>query len=190
MNSGEAKIGCVELEANVAVTDGLTLSAAYSYVNARYTSSDAPQTTPFAIAGPGNCTVANVGPQVVCITNTNGKQLDFNSKHSFSGAIVYTTPLNDDWHLNTELDVQGRSSRYVEANNLLLLPSYINVDAKIGVDNGTYNVLFYVNNLFNDLKPKSAQTGGDNYAVVPPQLVLTAYAADKRQIGVRAGVKF
>ena len=190
VNIGEVKIDGIELEANVAVAEGLTLSAAYSYVNARYTSSDAPQTTAFAIAGPGVCTVATVGPQVVCVTNTNGKQLDFNSKHSFSGSINYTTPLSADWNLNTSIDVQGRSKRFVEANNLLALPGFINADFKIGVDNGAYNVLLYVNNVFNDLKPKSGQTGGDNYALIPPQLVLTAYPADKRQFGLRAGVKF
>ncbi len=190
VNIGEVKIDGFELEANAVLGDGLTGSLAYTYINSRYTDSPAPQTTAFAIAGPGNCAVTTVGTQVVCVTNNNGNQLDFNAKHALVGSLNYTTALTSDWNLNAGVDFQMRSKRFIDPNNLLALPSYWNVDVKAGVENGAYNVLLYVNNLFNDQRAKSGQTAGDNYSLVPPQLVLTAYAADKRQIGVRAGVKF
>lgn len=190
VNIGEARIDGIELETTAALTAELTAAVAYSYLDARYTDSTAPATTAFAVAGPQNCTVATVGPQVVCLTNTNGKRLDFSAKHSLSGSLAYSTPINSDWTLNSSLDVQMRGNRYLDANNLLLLPSYWNVDARIGAETEQYGVTLYVTNLFNDQRVKSGQTSGDIYAAVPPQLNLTAYAADKRQFGVRAKAKF
>ena len=190
LNVGEAKIDGAELEINAALAEGLTGSLAYTYINARYTKSDAAQTSAFGAAGPGNCAITTVGPQVVCITNTNGKQLDFNAKHALVGSLSYTTPITSEWDLASEVNVQMRSKRFIDGTNLYALPAYTNVDAKIGVQNAAYSVTLYVNNLFNDLKPKSGQTSGDTYSFTPPQLVFTAYAADKRQIGLRAGVKF
>ncbi|MFO1457679.1 MAG: hypothetical protein U1F18_15675 [Steroidobacteraceae bacterium] len=62
-----------------ALTDHVTASLAYTYLDARYTESSQPRTTAFSIAGGGNCTVGTVGPQVVCFVNTNGNRLDFSS---------------------------------------------------------------------------------------------------------------
>jgi outer membrane receptor protein involved in Fe transport len=190
VNIGEVKIDGIEFEVTAAVTEALTASLAYTYLNPRYTSSDAPQTSAFGAAGAGNCTVGAVGPQVVCITNTNGNQLDFSAKHSLAGSLNYVTPLNADWNLNSSIDVQMRSRRFLDATNLYALPSYWNVDLKIGAETKSYGIMVYVNNLFDDSKPKSGQTAGDTYSFTPPQLVFTAYAADKRQIGVRLNAKF
>ena len=190
-NLGEAKIDGAELEISAAVAEGLTASVAYSYINARFTSSDAPQTTAFGIAGPGNCaTITNVGLARVCITNTNGNMLDFSNKHTFTGTINYVKPITSDWDLTAELDFQARSHRFIDGTNLWALPGYVNFDAKVGIQNKAYSVLLYVNNLFNDLKPKTGQTGGDQFATNQPTTAYFVYAADKRQIGLRAGVKF
>jgi iron complex outermembrane receptor protein len=190
VNVGEVKIDGLELELTAALSDHVTASFAYSYLDPRYTDSAAPQTSAFAVAGPGNCVVSTVGTQVVCITNTNGNQLDFASKHSASASLGYTTQINGQWNFNGSIDAQYRSKRFIDATNLFALPSYVNVDLHLAAETQKYGVALYVTNLTNDLKPKSAQTSGDNYAAIPPQLSYTAYAPDKRQYGLRVNFKF
>jgi iron complex outermembrane receptor protein len=194
VNIGEAKIDGLEFELSAALSDSVTANFAYTYLNAKYVSSDSPQTTANGIAGPGNCTVATLpsatGTQTVCIINTNGKELDFSNKNTFSASLGFNKPLNEQWTLKSSIDAQYRSRRFIDANNLFALPAYTNVDFTIGAETKKYGVLLYVNNATNDLKPKSAQTGGDNFATTPPQLAYTAYAPDKRQLGLRFNMKF
>jgi outer membrane receptor protein involved in Fe transport len=190
VNVGEVKIDGLEFDMTAALTDHITANLAYTYLDARYTSSDAPQTTAFAVAAAGNCTVGTVGPQTVCITNTNGNQLDFSSKHSASASLAYTTEINSDWNLISSIDAQYRSKRFLDATNLFALPSYVSADLRITAESEKYGVTLFVSNLTDDDKPKSGQTSGDNYTAVPPQLAYTLYAPDPRQYGLRFSVKF
>jgi len=193
VNQGQAKVDGIEAELTVAPAEGLTFNAAYTYLDPRFTDSEVPSTSALQIAGSGNCRVGNVGPQVVCFTNTNGKQLEQSAKHAFTGSVNYTAPLTGDWELVSELTAQYRSKRYQSPDNLIWLAGYWNVDARLGVQNQTYSILGYVDNLFDDRKPKSAQTYGDPFIalpVAPPVLAYTTYAADKRQMGIRFGAKF
>jgi len=194
VNVGEVKIDGLEFDLTAALTDHLTASLAYTYLDARYTESDAPQTTAFAVAGAGNCQVASLptilGPQVVCITNTNGNQLDFSSKHSASASLAYSTEINSDWSLTSSIDAQYRSRRFLDATNLFALPSYVTADLRITAETEKYGVTLFVTNLTDDDKPKSGQTSGDNYTLVPPQLAYTLYAPDPRQYGLRFTMKF
>lgn len=190
VNVGEVKIDGLEFDMTAALTDKLTASVAYTYLDARYTESDAPQTTAFAVAGAGNCVVGTVGPQVVCITNTNGNQLDFSSKHSASASLAYSTEINSDWSLTSSIDAQYRSKRFLDATNLFALPSYVTADLRITAETEKYGVTLFVNNVTDDDKPKSGQTSGDNYTLVPPQLAYTLYAPDPRQYGLRFSMKF
>jgi iron complex outermembrane receptor protein len=190
VNIGEVEIDGIEFDVTAALTDGLTASLAYTWLDARYTESDAPQTTAFAVAGPGNCTLGTVGPQVVCITNTNGNQLDFAAEHSVAASLGYTRELGSDWTLVSAIDAQYRSKRYLDPNNLFILPDYVNVDLRVSAETEKYGVTLFVNNATDVDTPQSGQTSGDNYALVPPQLAYTAYAPDRRQYGVRFNVKF
>mgnify|MGYP001810789992 CR=1 FL=1 len=192
-NQGEAKVDGIELEATIAPMEGLTLSAAYTYLDPRFTDSEVPNTSALTIAGSGNCRVGTVGPQVVCFTNTNGNQLEQSAKHAFSGSINYVYNLANDWDLTTELAAQYRSKRYLSPDNLTWTPSYWNFDLRVGVQNERISILAYVDNLFNDDKIKSAQSYGDPFIAppfAPPVLAYTTYAPDKRQFGVRLGYKF
>jgi outer membrane receptor protein involved in Fe transport len=190
VNVGEVKIDGLEFDVTAALTDHITASLAYTYLDARYTESDAPQTTAFAVAGAGNCRVSTVGPQAVCITNTNGNQLDFASKHGLSASIGYNTELNAEWSLNSAIDAQYRSERYLDATNLFALPSFVNVDLRVTAETEKYGVTLFVTNLTDNDAPKSGQTSGDNYTAVPPQLAYTLYAPDPRQYGLRFNIKF
>ena len=190
VNIGEVKIDGAELEVNAALAAGLTGNLAYTYINARYTSSDSPQTSAFGAAGPGNCVISTVGLQVVCVTNTNGKQLDFSAKNSLAASLHYVKAVTSGWNLTSTLDVQMRDRRFIDGTNLYPLPSYWNADLNVGVENKSYSFVLFVTNLSDNRKPNSAQATGDTYSLQPPTLVYTAYPADPRQIGIRLSAKF
>ena len=63
-------------------------------------------------------------------------------------------------------------------------------DLRITAETEKYGVTLFVTNLTDDDKPKSGQTSGDNYTLVPPQLAYTLYAPDPRQYGLRFTMKF
>lgn len=193
VNQGQAKVDGFELEVTAAPVEGLTLSGAYTYLDARFTESEVPVTSALDVANAGNCRIGTIGLQRVCFVNTNGNQLEQSAKHSLSSAINFTMPLQGDWNLISELSAQYKSKRYQAPSNLSWIAANWNVDAQVGVQNDSYTVLGYVTNLMDNRKPTSAQTYGDPFIAppaAPPVLAYTTYAADKRQFGLRIGAKF
>jgi outer membrane receptor protein involved in Fe transport len=193
VNAGEAKVDGFEVELTAQLSESWLLSAAYTYLDPRFTDSEVPTVSALGIAGAGNCRVGTVGPQTVCFTNTNGRQLEQSAKHALSATLNYRRDLESGWTLNGELAAQYRSKRFVAPENTIWLASYTNVDLQLGVDNGKYGVLGYVTNVFDQDKPTSAQTYGDPFIalpIAPPVLAYTAYAADPRQYGVRLTYRF
>ena len=193
VNIGEAKVDGLELELTAQLTEGLTLSAAYTYLDPRFTDSEVPNTSALGVAGSGNCRIGTVGAVQVCFTNTNGKQLEQSAKHALSTTLNYRKPIANDWTLSSELSAQYRSKRFVSPDNLIWTPAYTNVDARLGFNNDKYNVLLYVTNLFDYDKPVSAQSYGDPFIAfptAPPVLAYTTYPADPRQYGLRLAIKF
>ncbi len=193
VNLGEAQVDGLELELTAALTDGLTLSASYTYLDPRFTDSEVPNTSALGVGGSGNCRVGTVGSLQVCYTNTNGKQLEQGAKHALVTTLNYRRTLTNDWELTSQLSAQYRSKRFLSPDNLIWLPAFANVDAQIGLETEKYGVTLYATNLFDYNKPTSAQTYGDPFIalpVAPPVLAYTTYPADPRQIGVRATIKF
>ena len=192
-NQGEAKVDGAELEITAALSESVTLSAGYTYLDARFIESEVPNTSALGIAGSGNCRVGNVGAQVVCFTNTNGKSLEQSAKHALVAAISYSREMTNGWTLNGEISGQWRSKRFLSPDNLVWLPKHSNVDMQVGISNDKYTVVAYANNLFDFTGATSAQSYGDPYIafpVAPPVLAYTTYPADPRQIGIRLGMKF
>ncbi len=192
-NIGEAKVDGLELELSARLSDRFTLNAAYTYLDPRFTDSEVPNTSALGVAGSGNCRIGTVGPLQVCFTNTNGKQLEQSAKHALVATLGYRQSLANDWTLSSEVSAQYRSKRFVSPDNLVWMPAFTNIDARLGFDNDKYNVLLYATNLFDYDKPVSAQSYGDPFIalpIAPPVLAYTTYPADPRQFGLRVGIKF
>lgn len=193
VNTGEAKVDGFEVEMAAGLTDHVTLTGAYTYLDPRFTDSRVPTVAALGIAGAGNCTVGTVGTQTVCFTDTNGKQLEQSAKHALVATIAYDTELANGWHMNGEVAAQYRSKRFIASDNRIWLPAITNVDAQVRFDRGNYGVTVYVSNLLDQDKVTSAQTYGDPYIafpVAPPVLAYTTYPSDPRQVGLRVNYKF
>jgi outer membrane receptor protein involved in Fe transport len=193
VNQGEAKVDGVELELTAALTDGLTLSAAYTYLDPRFTDSEVPNTSALGVAGSGNCRVGTVGLIQVCYTNTNGNQLEQSSEHAIVAALDYRRTMTNGWDLTGSVGAQYRSKRYLSPDNLIWLPDVTLVDLQLGVENERYSALLYVTNALDYDDATSAQSYGDPFIAsptAPPVLAYTTYPADPRQYGIRLNFKF
>jgi outer membrane receptor protein involved in Fe transport len=134
-----------------------------------------------------------VGPQTVCFTDTNGKQLEQSAKNALVATLAYDTELSDGWRMNGELSAQYRSKRFISPDNRIWLPSITNVDAQVRFNKDNYAVTVYVTNLLDQDKVTSAQSYGDPFIafpVSPPVLAYTTYPSDPRQFGLRLNYKF
>ncbi|HWU02233.1 MAG TPA: TonB-dependent receptor, partial [Novosphingobium sp.] len=189
-NVGGARVDGAEVEVAAALARGLTVTAGYTYLDAYYTNYDLPTTSPITIALAGGCTIKTVGNLKGCYVNLNGNRLEGAARHSLVGSINYRYPLGNDLKLLWETDVQYRSRRFLDNTNAYWYKAYANVDMRIGVENGRYQLIAYVTNLFDNRTVQSGQTSGDTQALPSGGLSLTAFAADKRQFGLRGQFKF
>jgi len=193
VNQGEAKVDGLELEINARVSDLFTFSLAYTYLDPRLTESEVPTVAALAVGGSGNCRVGQVGPQTVCFVNDNGRQMEQSARNAVTATLDFRTTLANGWDLTSSLIAQGRSRRFLSAQNLQWLPGYSQFDWNLGVSTEKFSALLYVNNLFDDDTVRSSQTYGDPFIaspVAPPVLAYTIYPADPRQVGLRLGYKF
>ncbi len=189
-NIGGARINGAELEVNAILARGLTLNVGYTYLDAYYTDFNIPQTSPITIALAGGCTIQTVGNLKGCFVNLDGNRLEGSARNSAVGGLNYRYPLVHDWNLIASGDVQYRSRRYQDNTNAYYYAPYANLNLQLGVENKKYTILFYVNNVTNNLSVQSAQSSGDTQALPSGGLSLAAFAADKRQFGLRARVNF
>ena len=190
-NIGGARIDGAEIEVAALLAPGLNFNVGYTYLDARYTNFDIPQTSPITIALAGGCTLKTVGNFRGCYVNLNGRRLEASARHSVVASLNYSRPIaSDGWKLIAQSDFQYRSRRYQENTNSYWYDPYALVDARLGVENDKYSIIFYCNNVFNDQTIKSAQSSGDTQAVIPGGLSIATFAPDKRQFGIRARVNF
>ena len=189
-NIGGARIDGAELEIAAVLARGLNFSFGYTYLDAKYTDFNIPQTSPITIALAGGCTIKTVGNFKGCYVNLDGNRLEGAARHSFVTSLNYRRPLVRDWSLLVDSDIQYRSRRYQDNTNQYYYSPYANVNFQLGVESLKYTVLFYVKNAFDNESVQSAQSSGDTQALPAGGLSVATFAADKRQFGLRARMNF
>jgi len=209
VNAGEAEIWGVEVEALWAATDNLTLQASYTWLDAEYTSfeQDTNSTTTIArnIAGGNGGCQAVVDPlptnntaDALCTLSFNGSPIEDIPEHAFVGSAEYRAPLN-----NTDMEwfVGGTaffvSDRPVDETAIKYLDSYWTTDLRAGLAAEKWDLLFYVENVFDDDTVKSAVDVGsqvttteNGYFPPGPQDGIIASLPDPRIFGVRGRIRF
>ncbi|MAI06871.1 MAG: hypothetical protein CBC47_07005 [Alphaproteobacteria bacterium TMED87] len=188
-NAGKAEVYGVELEVVTAVTESLTVSAAYTYLDTEYTDFTLTTTSALGIAQAGNCTPFTLptGTQA-CSTDFSGKPLDRAPKHALTVAANYFAPINNNWNLIVDLAAQYQSKRNQGPDALNFFGSYINVDGRIGFQSDEYTVVAYGENIFDNRTVKSGQGSGDFSAL--GNLAINTFEPAKAQFGVRVGYNF
>ena len=155
-NVDGAEVYGLELEATWApetmfLSGNWQFNGSYTWLDAKYVGAGVENTSFTFIAAAGNCTMKELGPQTtVCQVSLDGKKLEDAPKGKFTGSIGYTLPLGEDLSFFTETDFMWVAKRYIEATNENWVESDTNVDLRLGVRGRNWEVMGYVNNVFDD----------------------------------------
>ena len=189
LNASGAEIWGTELEMlwQPDFLEGLTLNAAYTFLDAKYTKftdnvtslqrlayaasagrdcklvylaanpkdPNHPLEVPFNAATFPNSTDAQGNPvaisSVACQVDYSGAKLERTPKHSVAFGASYKYPLADTGlDLLAEANASWQSRRYLDQDNGVWFDPYWNVDARVGIIHPKYEIIAYVDNLFDD----------------------------------------
>ena len=152
-NASAASVGGLELEARWATpVEGLSVAAAYTYLDTEYDDFKDVTTDERRIAVAGGCVeVVDLAGQLNCVVDLSGNEMELAPDHAFAGTVNLTRPLGQrelDWFVEANLQFQGE--RFTTDNNEATLDDYWLIDARAGLINDRWSAVFYVDNVFDD----------------------------------------
>ena len=203
-NAGGAEVWGFELETTwlPEIVDGLTLQAAYTFLNAKYTNWDIQTKSEYNIARTGQCRVvpdpSNPAART-CAINLVGNQLERSPENAFVGQFNYTRSFGT---TGMEWFVEGNTSfqdeRWLDPENTVSFDAYWLTDMRLGLIADRWDALIFVDNVFADDTIKTGGSGPDFGLQVRQLGFLAGFgvghyfatAPDPRVVGVRASYKF
>jgi outer membrane receptor protein involved in Fe transport len=136
---------------------------------------------------------------VACQVNLEGKKLERSPENAFLANLSYTRPLLDNGvDLLVQVDAQYQDSRFLDQDNGLKFEDFWLANFRLGLTSPKWEVIGYVDNLFDDDTIKSGGSGPD-FGVQSSELGFTAGLGtshyfgtlpDPRIAGVRMTYRF
>ncbi|MDJ0927642.1 MAG: TonB-dependent receptor [Gammaproteobacteria bacterium] len=205
-NAGESEIYGIELDAQWQINDNWFLSAGYTYTDAEYSKFEATTGSSNEIArliqaGRGGCLELIPGPpgeSATCRVSYTGNRIEDVPEHAFVGYGRFTTQLGGgDLELFVDANVNYNSERFIDETNIKILDEYWLMDARVGLVAESWEVVFFVDNVFDDETVKSAVDFGSipntlRQAQWPPGPTdgLVASLPKPRIYGIRAAFRY
>ena len=166
VNAGDAGVLGLEIEANVAFTDGLSSRLTLGWVDAELDNAaqDTYESFP-AFAADGYATIGG---------DVSGNKLLRQPEWLLSGSLDYKHPLPwGSWEWYAGVNANYQSGVYVGNDNQGYLPEHTYVNPRLGVKSDVYTIEFWARNLFNDTGAIAAfrdiywSNSTDQYSAVP-----------------------
>lgn len=227
LNASKAEVWGLELELlwQPDAVEGLLLGLNYTYLDAEYGTFIDDVTSPQRLAaigrpcelvyknGRGDVVAFDPALQdptatpdpldriaaVACRVNLDGKKLERTPEHALLGTINYTRPLLDNGvDLLVQTDIQYQDSRFLDQDNGVKFEDYWLANFRLGLTSPKWEVIGYIDNVFDDDTIKSGGSGPD-FAYQAAQLGFTAGLGtshffgtlpDPRIVGVRMTYRF
>ena len=150
-NAAEAEVFGIELEAQWAATENLTLGGSYTYLDTEWTDFEQLTGSTGTIAYGGNCRpITTDAGETTCGVNFSGNELENAPENAFVGYFNYTRPFRTDMSWFIEGDAEFMDDRFVNPENSLTLDSYWLFNFRAGVQSDRWEVVAYVDNAFDD----------------------------------------
>jgi len=205
-NAGGAEVWGLEADALwlPSFIDGLTLSASYTFLNAKYTEWNVNVSSIYNVTRAQQCAVvddpgSNDPDDKLCNINFAGNALERQPENALVTQLNYTRSLG-----NTSMEwfVEGNSSyqdkRWIDAENSTYFDSYWLTDIRFGLLADKWDALIYINNVFDDDTIKTGGSGPDFANQVQELGFLAGFgvnhyfatAPDPRVFGIRASYRF
>lgn len=162
VNAGDAEIFGIEAELAGELSPGLVLTANYAYANSEFTSGfDANQGVLNDVADDGlvNCSTGDQFPTPgdpcteSLFGSIEGKSIPRAPRHRAFADLNYRSGTDiggGSWDFFTGANITYTSSSFAQVHNLARTGDAVEVDARMGLENGDYRIQFYVNNLFDE----------------------------------------
>ena len=198
-NASAAEAAGLELEARWDTPlDGLSLGAAYTYLDTEYDDFRDATRSVGRIAIAGTCgTVVDVGGRPHCELDLSGNELELAPEHSLVLTGTYRRPIGSrGWELIVDGNLNYLDERFTSADNFTLLDDHWLADLRLGLRGDQWQVLAYVENLFDD--DTITSSGGnidlaegyvDSGLLAPPGLP-TGFLPRPRIFGVRVQLDY
>jgi len=221
INASAAEVWGIEVDAlwQPLFIDGLTLSLAYTYLDAEYTDFVDFSTSAVRSAMVGSCPVVwfDASNDIVatgrdvpmgfaaddvvakCSLDLSGNKLERTPEHAVVSAVSLVRPFLDqgfDWRFDFVASWQDK--RFVDQDNFVRWDAYWQVDAQLSLIGDNWDFIAYVDNLTDDDTLRSGGSGPD----FGQQVVDTGFTAglgvthffgpltEPRQFGIRATYRF
>jgi hypothetical protein len=164
-NASAAEVLGFEADVSWLATEWLQLRASYTFLDTEYTDFVEITTGAGNVAQGGNCTPDNSLGEFQCRIDLSGNELEFAPRHAFVGGFTLQSQLvgETDWFIDGNVIYQDK--RFSNRFNSVGLDSYTVADFRFGVRSGSWEVLAYVENAFDDDTIKST-LGGANTAAL------------------------
>ncbi|MDJ0928078.1 MAG: TonB-dependent receptor [Gammaproteobacteria bacterium] len=214
VNAGSAEVWGAELAvvwspASSFIGGNWTVSGGYTWLDTEYTDFRINSGSPVTVANAGNCTpVSSVpgGPVDICEVSYSGNELESSPPGAFAGSLRYGRQLTGELDFYVETDVQWTDKRFTDITNQSFTKAFWNTDLRIGLQSANWEILAYVNNLFDDDTVRFAgggpglgccfvlgseiDTATTTNVVADLPLYKSAFLPPPRVIGVRASYRF
>lgn len=210
-NAGAAETYGLELEATWLVSDNWTIAAAYAYTKAEYTDfeieSSSGTNVARSLAGGGDGCKTLVRSEGAgnppdgfgesCIIDLSDNDVEDVPEHSLVGNVRYDAPLNNELDWYSSASFIYNDERYIDEWNIKKLDSYWTMDFRAGLIADQWELIAFVDNVFDDDTVKSAvdfgaivdSTRQGFFPPSPPDGVVVSLP-DPRVAGVRASYRF
>ncbi|MEL7189067.1 MAG: TonB-dependent receptor [Pseudomonadota bacterium] len=166
---------------------GLTWDVAYTFLDTQFTDFTILSTSAFTVTEAANCTIVELAGSPVCSVSFDGNELERAPRHQIISNVNYTADLSDDVRLILGASFQYQDERFLTFNNRLVLPSYINVDAQVGIEFNELLIQGFVTNLTQE---DAVRSGQNNFDLSTFGRSVNLFAPPRRVFGVRTRFNF
>jgi iron complex outermembrane receptor protein len=206
LNAGGAEVWGAELEVTWQpwFAEGLTLFAAYTYLDAEYTEFDIDSASVLRAAQLGRCEIVIVlegtpNEFKTCRYDLAGNSLERTPENALVLQANYTRQFGSsdfDWFVGTNANWEDK--RYVDENEFASFDDYWLVDARLGLTGEQWQVIAYVDNVFDEDAIITGGTGPDFGQQVTETGFLAGFGTtnffgilpEPRTVGIRASYQF
>ncbi|MEM6908995.1 MAG: TonB-dependent receptor [Pseudomonadota bacterium] len=166
---------------------GFSWDVAYTFLDTQFTDFTIFSTSAFTVTEAANCTVVELAGSPVCSVTFNGNELERAPRHQIITNMDYRAELSADVDLILGASLQYQDDRFLTFNNRLTLPSYVNIDAQIGIEFNEFLVQGFVTNLTDN---DAVRSGQNNFDLSTFGRSVNLFAPPRRVFGVRTRARF
>lgn len=151
VNNARSRIYGFEFESTLAFTEIFSAGVGYSYIDAKFVDAvdNRARNLPDLVAYGVHSSATNLDGAV------DGKRIPRQPKHSVNLALNANAPITADWNGFGNITFNVKSKSFQDSPNLSFVGTRANLDASVGLENETYKLSLWGQNLTNN---KAVQT--------------------------------